>query len=110
MDLHWLHVHQRAKFKILTLTYQTYRETVLHYLCHLIVSYVNSCNLRSNQTMLFTPCHPRAKLRLMESERSFQHAAPKEWNNLPFLIGDVTSLANFRSKLKFILLKSAFST
>ena len=56
---------------------------------------------------LFIPCHPRAKLKTY-GERSFQHAAPKEWNNLPLDIRESPSLAIFKSRLKTFLFKSAF--
>ena len=108
MDLHWLPVHQRVTFKILILTYQAYHETAPHYLCDLIVPYANTCNLRSNNMLLIAPCHPRAKLKTY-GERSFQHAAPKEWNNLPLVIRDSPSLAIFKSRLKTFLFRSAFS-
>ena len=52
MDLHWLPVHQRVTFKILILTYQAYHGTAPQYLCELIVPYVNTCNLRSNNKLL----------------------------------------------------------
>ena len=108
MDLHWLPVHQRVTFKILILTYQTYHETALQYLCDLIVPYDN---LRSNNKLLIAPCHPRAKLKTY-GEHSFQHArhaAPKEWNNLPLVIRDSPSLAIFKSRLKtFYFLLSTF--
>ena len=108
MGLHWLPVHQRVTFKILILTYQTYHETASQYLCDLIVPYANTCKLRSNNMLLIAPCHPRAKLKTY-GERSFQHAAPKEWNNLTLAIRDSTSLAIFKSRLKTFLFKSAFS-
>ena len=54
--------------------------------------------------LLIAPCHPRAKLKT-NRERSFQHAAPKEWNNLPLVFRDSPSLAI----LKTFLFKSAFS-
>ena len=98
MDLHWHPVQQRVTFKILILTYQAYHGTA-QYLCDLIVPYANSCNLRSNNKLLIAPCHPRAKLKTY-GERSFQHAAPKEWNNLPLDIRDSPSLAIFKSRLK----------
>ena len=100
-------VHQRVTFKILILTYQTYHGTAPQYLCDLIVPYANTCNLRSNNKLLIAPCHPRAKLKTY-GERSFQHAAPKEWNNLPLDIRDSPSLAIFNSRLKTFLFKSAF--
>ena len=107
MDLHWLPVHQRVTFKILILTYQAYHGTAPQYLCDLIVPYANTCNLRSNNKLLIAPCDPRAKLKTY-GERSFQHAAPKEWNNLPLDIRDSPSLAIFKSRLKTFLFKSAF--
>ena len=107
VDLHWLPVHQRVTFKILILTYQAYHGTAPQYLCDLIVPYANTCNLRSNNKLLIAPCHPRAKLKTY-GERSFQHAAPKEWNNLPLDIRDSPSLAIFKSRLKTFLFKSAF--
>ena len=107
MNLHWHPVHQRVTFKILILTYQTYHGTAPQYLCDLIVPYANTCNLRSNNKLLIAPCHPRAKLKTY-GERSFQHAAPKEWDNLPLDIRDSPSLAIFKSRLKTFLFKSAF--
>ena len=58
--------------------------------------------------LLIASFHPRAKLKTY-GERSFQHAAPKEWNNLSLVIRDIPSLAIFKSKLKTFLFKSAFS-
>ena len=92
MTLQWLPVHQRVTLKILILTYQAYDEAAPQYLCDLIVPYANTCNLRPNNMLLIAPCHPRAKLKTY-GERSFQHAAPKEWNNLPLVIRDSPSLA-----------------
>ena len=97
MDLQWLPVRQRVTFEILFLTYQAYHATDPQYLCDLSVPYANTCNLRSNSMLLIAPCHPRAKLKT-DGERSFQHAASKEWNNLPLVIRDGPSLANFTSR------------
>ena len=92
MDIHGLSVHQRVTFKILILRYQAYHKTAPQYLCDLIVPHANTCNLRSNNKLLIAPCHPRAKLKTYR-ERSFQHAAPKEWNDLSLVIRDCSSLA-----------------
>ena len=81
MDLHWLPVYQGVTLIILILTYQAYHGTAPQYLCDYSVPYANTCNLR-------------AKLKTY-GERSFQHAAPKEWDNLPLDIRDSPSLANF---------------
>ena len=53
--------------------------------------------------LLIAPCHPRAKLKTY-GERYFQHAAHKEWNNLPLVIRDNPSLAILKSILKFFYL------
>ena len=55
MDLHWF-----TKILILTYRYQAYHDTASQHLCDLIVPYANTCNLRSNNIMLITSCHPRA--------------------------------------------------
>ena len=82
MGLHWLPVQQRVLFKVVILTYQAYHKTAPSYLCDLITPYSNSCNLRSNNQLLLASCQPRTKLKTY-GERSFQYAAPNEWNNLP---------------------------
>ena len=99
MDLYWLPVQQRVLFKVLILTYQAYHKTAPDYLCDLIIPYSNSCNVRSNNQLLLAPCQPRTKLKTYR-ERSFQYAAPNEWNKLPLIIRESPSLAIFKNKLK----------
>ena len=99
LDLHWLPIQQRILFKILILTYQAYHETAPQYLCDLIMPYSNARCLRSDNMSLIAPCHPRAKLKSY-GERSFQHAAPTEWNKLPLLIRESPSLDIFKTQLK----------
>ena len=106
MDLHWLPVQQRVLFKVLILTYQAYHKTAPDYLFDLIIPYSNSSNLRSNNQLLLAPCHPRTKLKTY-GERSFQYAAPNEWNKLPLIIGESPSLAIFNNKLKKKLFQSS---
>ena len=79
------------------------------YLCDLITPYSNSCNLRSNNQLLPASCQPRTKLKTY-GERSFQYAAPYEWNNLPLIIRESPSLAIFKNKLKTFLFQSTYST
>ena len=67
--------------------------------------YSNARNLRSDNMSLIAPCHPRAKLQSY-GERSFQHAAPTEWNKLPLLIRESPSLDIFKTQLKQFLFKS----
>ena len=54
-------------------------------------------------------CQPRTKLKTY-GERSFQYAAPNEWNNLPLIIRESPSLAIFKNKLKTFLFHSTYST
>ena len=65
------------------------------------------CNLRSNNQLhvLLASCQPRTKLKTY-GERSFQYAAPTEWNNLPLIIRESPSLAIFKNKLKTFLFHS----
>ena len=108
MDLHWLPVQQRVLFKVLILTHQAYHKTAPSYLCDLITPYSNSCNLRSNNQLLLASCQPRTKLKTY-GERSFQYAAPNEWNNLPLIIRESPSLAIFKNKLKTFLFHSTYT-
>ena len=105
LDLDWLPIQQRILFKILILTYQAYHKTAPQYLCDLIMPYSNARNLRSDNMLLIAPCHPRAKLKSY-GERSFQYAAPTEWNKLPLLICESPSLDIFKTQLETFLFKS----
>ena len=64
--------------------------------------YSNARNLRSDNMSLIAQCHPTVPY----GERSFQHAAPTEWNKLPFLIRESPSLDIFKTQLKTFLFKS----
>ena len=79
-------------------------KTAPQYLCDLIMPYSNAGNLRSDNMLLIAPCHPRTKLKSY-GERSFQYAAPTEWNTLPLLIRESPSLDIFKTQLKMFLFK-----
>ena len=49
------------------------------------------------------PCHSK-------TQRSFSHAAPHIWNNLPYKIRTSENISKFKSLLKTYLFKDAFST
>ena len=65
----------------------------------------NARNLRFDNMLLIAPCHPKAKLKSYR-KRSFQYAAPTEWNKLPLLIRESPSLDIFKTQLKTFLFKS----
>ena len=109
LDLHWLPILQRILFKILILTYQTYHRTAPQYLCDLIIPYSNARNLRSDSMLLIAPCHPRAKFKSYR-EKSFQYAAPTEWNKLPLLIPESPSMDIFKTQLKMFLFISTLES
>ena len=81
LDLHLLLIRYRIMFKSCILSYQAYHHTEPSYLCDLIVPYVNTRSLRSNDKCLIKPCKPRLK---SYGERCFKYAGPQEWNNLTY--------------------------
>ena len=91
-DLHWLPIRYRITFKICILTYQAYHRTAPSYLCDLIVPYVNTRSLRSNNKCLIKPCKPRLRT---YGERCFKYAGPQEWNKLPIHIRKISYFSIF---------------
>ena len=84
-DLHWLPIRYRITFNICILAYQAYHRIAPSYLYDLIVPYVNTQSLRSNDKCLIKPCEPRLR---SYGERCFKYAGPQEWNKLPIYISD----------------------
>ena len=82
-DLHGLPIRYRITFKICILTYPAYHRTAPSYLCDLIVPYVNTQSLRSNDKCLIKPCKTRLRF---YGKRCFKYAGPQEWNKLPIYI------------------------
>ena len=79
--LHWLPVKKRIVYKIAVLTYNClYDKASPEYLKDLIVRYDPDRSLRSICKNLLVV--KKTKLKTF-GERSFSHAAPTIWNNLP---------------------------
>ena len=57
-DLHWLPMRYSITFKICILTYQAFHRTAPSYICDLIVQYVNTRSLRSNDECLINSVSP----------------------------------------------------
>ena len=74
-DLHWLPIRYRITFKIYIRTYQAYYRIAPSYLCDLIVPYVDTRSLRSNNKCLIKPCKPRLR---SYGERCFKYAGTQE--------------------------------
>ena len=70
------------------------------YVQEIIQSYKPKRNLRSNSQNLFTQMRVRTEL---FGDRAFAKAAPELWNSLPQSLRDITSLDQFKSRLKTFL-------
>ena len=104
-DVHWLPIRYRITFKICILVYQAYHRIAPSYLCDLIVPYVNTRSLRSNDICLIEPCKPRIR---SYGERCFKYAGPQEWNKLPIYIRKSSSLSILKTQLKPFLFRLAY--
>ena len=78
-SLHWLKIHERIEYKIISTTYKVLQTSSPQYLQKLIsVQPTRSTRSSSYVTLLYPPV---ASLKI--TNRSFRHAAPRLWNNLP---------------------------
>ena len=107
VDLHWLPVHFRIRYKILLLTYRALNGQSPTYISDLItVHTATRQGLRSaGQTLLSTPRFNRSW-----GDRSFANSAPHLWNSLPENIKSSTSLDSFKRLVKTHLMTSFIST
>ncbi len=100
-QLHWLPVHQRIVFKILTIVYKCLHNTTPTYLTSLIKIYHSGRpGLRpgSDITLLAVPTVHSAA-----GDRAFYAHAPRLWNRLPHQIRSAESLEVFKKHLKTFL-------
>ena len=104
-DLHWLPIRYRITFKICILTYQAYHRTAQSYLYDLIVPYVNTRSLRSNDKCLIKPYKPQLR---SYGDICFKYTGPQEWNKLPIHIRKSSSLYMFKTQLKTYVLMLAY--
>ena len=95
--LHWLPVRRRIDYKIATLCYGFFDNSLPQYLSKEISLYKPSRNLRSsNDERIFKV--PKTNLKL--GERAWRFAAPTVWNALPTDIRYSESKAVFKKRLK----------
>ncbi|KAK3740643.1 hypothetical protein QZH41_000146 [Actinostola sp. cb2023] len=80
IQLHWLPVEERIKFKMLLLTYKAMNKLVRSYISDLITRYSPKRTLRSSSDLLLN--HVNFNLKSY-GRRAFSVAAPQLWNNLP---------------------------
>ena len=107
IDLHWLPVVQRIKFKILLLTYKCLHDLAPSYIVDLISRYSPSRKLRSSSEILLQRQNYKLKSYGLRSF-SVSAPAPELWNSLPSSIRSSPNIATFKTNLKTYLFKSAF--
>ena len=78
-SLHWLKINQRIKYKIISLTYSALQFGQPQYLRRLLTIQEARCTRSSSVVTLVRPTTTRRKT----EDRSFYHAAPTLWNDLP---------------------------
>ena len=108
IDLHWLRVPERVRFKVATLVYRCLHGLAPQYLTaslHRTVEVDSRRRLRSADSELLIV--PRSRLVTM-GDRSFSVAGPRIWNSLPLTIRSTQSLASFKRQLKTFLFSSSF--
>ena len=85
INLHWLPVQERIKFKILIITFKALHGQTPPYICNLLKPSCPARALRSsNQNLLYKPVFNLKTY----GGRSFSIAAPTLWNKLPTTINN----------------------
>ena len=79
-SLHWLRITERSEYKLLSLTYKVLTTTQPSYL-HNLIKVQPPRSTRSSS--LVTLARPSTSSSLRITDRSFQYASPRLWNQLP---------------------------
>lgn len=103
-SLHWLPVESRIIFKLLLLVFHCLRGSAPEYNTNLLIPYNPVRQLRSSDCKLLTV----PKTKKSWGDRSFAHAAPYLWNQLPQEICDIQNVECFKKSLKAHLFISVF--
>ena len=107
-ELHWLPVHRRSEFKILSLTFKALHNQAPEYITKMLEVYIPGRCLRSasGATTLVVPASRTNKY----GDRSFRTAAPTLWIKLPENVRSSSSLVAFKKALKTHLFQLTYST
>jgi hypothetical protein len=106
IKLHWLPVSFRIQYKIASLVFRLFDNSLPPYLCSLLSEYQPSRSLRSSSERLLVVPKVNTK---SQGQRSFSYQAPTVWNALPSSLRHASSLSMFKSSLKTYLFQKAFS-
>ena len=105
MDLHWLPVAQRIKFKVLLLAYQAYYGLAPSYLCEIFAHYEPKYNLRSsvkNNAVVNATS-------VRYGDRAFHNYGPKLWNSLEPQLRQKQDSESFKGAIKTLLFREAYA-
>ena len=104
-DLHWLPIQQRIVFKIALMTFKCRHNLSPEYLQSSINERQQTRTLRSNsrQPLLIQ------RVTTNMGGRSFLHAAPTVWNNLPVSLTQITNINTFKKQLKTYLFEKVYN-
>ncbi len=105
MELHWLPVHQRIDYKILTLVYKALHNLTPSYISDCLSRYIPNRMLRSSSAGLLA--YYTVKLK-RSGGTSFSHYAPKIWNCLPNEVRESTSIHIFKKRVKTFIFTVAY--
>ncbi len=104
-QLHWLPIQEQIEFKVLCLTIKAPHNMAPLYLTQFLSRKIVPRQLRcKNQHLLQVPL---TSLKYA-GDRSFQKAAPMQYNALPVTINTAPSLAIFKKRLKTYLFIKAY--
>jgi hypothetical protein len=104
-SLHWLPVKARADFKVLLLTYKALHGLAPTYLSDLVLPYIPTRTLWSQDTgLLIVPIH----FKQTAGVRAFSYRDPFLWNGLPIHVRDAVSVSTFKSLLKTHLFSRSY--
>ena len=107
IELHWLPIEQRIKYKSACLCFQIISETAPAYLTDLFEVYTPSRSLRSaTDTRMFRV--PKYNKKTC-GYRAFSRSAVQTWNSLPYALRHSPSLPAFKSQLKTHLFRQYYT-
>ncbi len=107
LQLHWLKVPERIKYKLLTLTFRALHGTAPHYLNLFERVAENSGRLGLRSAVTHHLVIPPSRL-VSVGGRSFPVVAASAWNCLPSDIVDTVSTDVFRARLKTFLFRQSY--
>ena len=107
LDLHWLPVSERIKFKILLLTFKALHQQSPTYIQDLITNYLPSRSLRSSSMLSLNPVILALTLRPIDLEHCLSQ--PQNFaNKLPDDMRSCVNLSFFKHKLNTYLFKKFY--